>query len=139
MESRSNDGRGIDRDPLSTARRRSDHGSVARAALHLRWQGRRTVRIRFAASAARYVQEKRMHASQQTELQTDGSAVVEFRLSNTTEVKAWVLSFGAAAEVLEPEELRDELQRTLIEARELYTRKLVNEPARAQLAKRTSS
>ncbi len=67
------------------------------------------VRIRFVASAARYVQEKRMHASQQVELQSDGSAVVEFRLSNTTEVKAWVLSFGAAAEVLEPEELRAEI------------------------------
>lgn len=72
------------------------------------------VRIRFAASAARYVQEKRMHASQQVELQADGSAIVEFRLSNTTEVKAWVLSFGAAAEVIEPQNLRTEIRAELI-------------------------
>jgi predicted DNA-binding transcriptional regulator YafY len=71
------------------------------------------VRIRFAPSAARYVSEKRMHVSQKVEPQPDGSAVVEFRLSNTTEVKAWALSFGAAAEVLEPKALREELMRDL--------------------------
>ncbi|HEX4130384.1 MAG TPA: WYL domain-containing protein [Pirellulales bacterium] len=67
------------------------------------------VRIRFAPSAARYVSEKRMHASQRVEPQPDGSAIVEFRLSNTTEVKAWILSFGAAAKVLEPQELRNDI------------------------------
>jgi predicted DNA-binding transcriptional regulator YafY len=67
------------------------------------------VRIRFAPSAARYVSEKRMHASQTVIPQPDGGAIVEFRLSNTTEVKAWALSFGPAAEVLEPETLRNEI------------------------------
>lgn len=71
------------------------------------------VRIRFAAGAARYVSEKKMHASQTVESQPDGTAIAEFRLSNTTEVKAWALSFGAAAEVLEPEELRIEISKEL--------------------------
>lgn len=76
-------------------------------------QGNVHVRIRFATSAARYVNEKRMHPSQQVELQADGTALVEFRLSNTTEVKSWVLSFGSSAEVLEPEELRNEIANDL--------------------------
>ncbi len=79
------------------------------------------VRIRFAASAARYVNEKRMHASQQVEMQADGTALVEFRLSNTTEVKAWVLSFGPAAVVLEPEELRKEMAIDLRDMSTAYT------------------
>lgn len=76
------------------------------------------VRIRFAVSAARYVNERKMHASQTVIMQPDGTATVEFRLSNTTEIRAWALSFGAAAEVLEPEELRAEILRE-IEAQSL--------------------
>lgn len=72
-------------------------------------RGNVRVRIRFAPIAARYVSEKRMHASQQVEPQPDGGAIVEFHLSNTTEVKAWTLSFSTAAEVLEPEALRLEI------------------------------
>jgi len=79
------------------------------------------VRIRFSPSAARYVNEKRMHASQKVEQQPDGSAIVEFRLSTTTEVKAWVLSFGAVAEVLEPETLRTELAEELRSMSEKYS------------------
>ena len=52
---------------------------------------------------------------------TAGSALVEFRLSSTTEIKAWILSFGPAAEVLEPAELRQELQRDLAIMAALYS------------------
>jgi WYL domain len=34
---------------------------------------------------------------------------VRFRLSNPVELKSWVLGFGANANVLEPESLRDEI------------------------------
>jgi predicted DNA-binding transcriptional regulator YafY len=61
-----------------------------------------------------------MHASPKVALQPDGSALVEFRLSSTTEIKAWVLSFGPAAEVLEPAELRQEIQRDLAAMSALY-------------------
>ena len=65
--------------------------------------------VRLEPSAALYVKEKRMHASQRLELHLDGSANVEFRLSSTLEIKSWVLSFGSQAEVLEPLELRDQI------------------------------
>ena len=42
-------------------------------------------------------------------LQPDGSLLFRASLSSTVEFKAWVLSFGKHAEVIEPSELREEL------------------------------
>jgi proteasome accessory factor B len=67
------------------------------------------VKIRFAPTVARYVQESRWHESQQLARQKDGSLLAGFRLSSTEEIKHWVLSFGRHAEVLEPRELREEI------------------------------
>ncbi len=67
------------------------------------------VRIRFHASVARYVQEKTWHASQRLARQKDGSLLAEFRLSDTEEIKHWILGFGHKALVLEPEPLRQEM------------------------------
>ena len=67
------------------------------------------VRVRFSSTVARYVQEKRIHASQRLSVQSDGGVIAEFQLSSTPEIKSWVLSFGRHAEVLEPASLRDEI------------------------------
>jgi predicted DNA-binding transcriptional regulator YafY len=72
-------------------------------------KGNIIVRLRFAKEAARYVREKRWHTSQRLWVQEDGSAVVEFRLGGTEEIKHWILSFGSLVEVLEPTKLREEL------------------------------
>lgn len=69
-----------------------------------------TVRVRFSATVARYVAEGQWHASQQLTRQPDGSLLAEFHLSTTEEIKRWILSFGRHAEVLEPEELRQEIR-----------------------------
>lgn len=79
-----------------------------------------TVRVRFTGTAARYVQEKRMHASQQTELLASGVAEVTFQLTSTFEIKSWILSFGSSAQVLEPESLRQEVIQELQAASENY-------------------
>ena len=75
------------------------------------------VRVRFFAEAVRNVREKQWHASQKLLPQRDGSVIAEFQLTATEEIKAWVLSFGPKAEVLEPKSLRmevaDELRQTL--------------------------
>ena len=47
------------------------------------------VRVRFSSSAARYVSEKQMHASQRLTPQADGSLLAEYRLSSTVELKSW--------------------------------------------------
>ena len=46
------------------------------------------------------------HPSQELEELEDGRVVVRLRAGGFYEIKSWVLSFGATAEVLEPEKLR---------------------------------
>lgn len=76
---------------------------------------RTLVRIRFTPEAARYAGERKMNPSQKMQFNADGSAICEMRLGSLTEVKAWIMSFGASAEVLAPPGLRQE-NRGLIEA-----------------------
>ncbi len=68
------------------------------------------VRIRFDREIAGYITEKIWHASQKIYRQDDGAIVFEAQFAITDEVKFWILSWGARAEVLEPETLRSELQ-----------------------------
>lgn len=79
-----------------------------------------SVRILFAADVARHVEESRWHASQCLTHQRDGSITAEFKLSSLEEVKGWVLSFGDLAEVLEPQELREDIAETLRAALSSY-------------------
>jgi len=69
-----------------------------------------TVRIWFNADAAEYVKEKVWHASQQIQDQEDGSVIFSINVAVTAELKRWIMGWGAAAAVLEPEELKDEIQ-----------------------------
>lgn len=75
------------------------------------------VRLRFTAEVARYVRVKTWHPTQKVQERKDGSLVLTFEVNHLHEVKRWVLSYGAACEVLEPPELRvmvaEELQRAL--------------------------
>jgi predicted DNA-binding transcriptional regulator YafY len=68
------------------------------------------VSIWFAADVAEYVKEKVWHDSQQIRNQSDGSVVFSADVAVTRELRRWIISWGAAAVVLEPEELRDEIQ-----------------------------
>ena len=79
------------------------------------------VRVRFNATVARYVTEKTWHASQTFTPQRDGSLLAEFLLGDLREFKAWVLSFGEKAELLEPVTLREEIARELGAARAKYS------------------
>ncbi len=76
--------------------------------------------IRFAAGVARYVKEHHWHASQQLIRESDGSLRLEMELSSLQEVKSWVLSFGAKAIVLEPEELRQAIEQDVKSLLRLY-------------------
>ncbi len=68
------------------------------------------VSIWFATEAADYVKEKVWHDSQEISDQADGSIVFRVDVAVTRELRRWIISWGAAAVVLEPEELRDEIQ-----------------------------
>lgn len=68
------------------------------------------VSIWFDSDAADYVKEKVWHDSQQIRIQDDGSIVFRADVAVTRELKRWIMRWGAAAVVLEPESLRDEIQ-----------------------------
>ena len=84
---------------------------------------KQTVRIRFDASAVRYVCEKRFHPSQENEMQSDGGVIVQFSLSSLIEIRSWVLSFGCHAEVFEPIELRISLRGEAEQLAQVYSGK----------------
>jgi len=52
--------------------------------------------------------------------QPDGSIILEMKTSGWWDVKKWVLSFGAKAEVLEPKKLRDEIIAEIKELKNTY-------------------
>ena len=79
------------------------------------------VKVRFAPSAARYVQESEWQKGQQLSTQRDGGLLAEFRVSCTEELKSWVLGFGKKAVVLEPESLRAEIAEELRELTLAYS------------------
>ena len=66
-------------------------------------------KIWFSADQAKYIKERRWAKDQKTIDQPNGSVILEMKTSGWWDVKRWVLSFGAEAEVLEPEQLREEI------------------------------
>jgi predicted DNA-binding transcriptional regulator YafY len=77
-------------------------------------------RIAFTPSAACYVSERTWSKDQKLEPQPDGGVILEFTSTSRPEVIALVLSFGAAAKVLEPDELAQEVKDILLEAASMY-------------------
>lgn len=69
------------------------------------------VAIRFKPEQARYVRERHWHSSQVIEELPDGGLILRLHVGGLGEVRRWVLSYGAGAEVLEPPELREAVRR----------------------------
>nr|MDJ0852938.1 WYL domain-containing protein [Myxococcota bacterium] len=66
------------------------------------------------------VSEHTWHASQQIEKGPRGSVELCMEVGGTSELRGWILSFGAGAEVLEPESLRDAVRADLEATLERY-------------------
>jgi predicted DNA-binding transcriptional regulator YafY len=81
------------------------------------------VRIRFDKRWADWVAERTWHPSQQLERDRDGGLELTMEVGGAAEVRTWVLSFGAGAEVLEPEALRTEVAAELQRAAARYADK----------------
>ena len=67
------------------------------------------VRVRFTASQAPYIKQRIWHPSQEIEELDDGTIVLSFQAGGMYEIKSWILSHGASAEVLAPASLREEI------------------------------
>jgi len=68
------------------------------------------VRIRFDKAWRSHVEEHEWHHSQRLSPLDDGGVELTMEVGGSDELRNWVLSFGAGAEVLEPASLRDEVR-----------------------------
>lgn len=64
------------------------------------------VKIHFSQKAAGYVAEKKWHPTQILTPQPDGSLVFSAQVAGIDEIKMWILKWGADAQVMAPESLR---------------------------------
>jgi predicted DNA-binding transcriptional regulator YafY len=78
------------------------------------------VRIRFEGTWCNYVEERTWHPSQTLSRLADGRLELAMEVGGTSELRAWILSFGPGAEVVEPEALRAEVARDLADALTRY-------------------
>src|SRR5207237_226675 len=95
------------------------------------WASERPVEVelRFAPSVAKRIGETRWHDSQKLTALADGHLLMRLRVSSTTELKHWVLGWGAGCEVLLPAEFRKEIEAEVAVMTRLYT--AVEEPLAA--------
>ena len=78
------------------------------------------VKIRFSPKQALYIQERKWCTNQDIEKCADGSLHLTQHTSGWSDVKKWILSFGADAELLEPEDKRKEIMEEISRTAELY-------------------
>ncbi len=78
------------------------------------------VRLRFSPHVARRVRETRWHPSERVEEQPDGSLLWEAEVAETQEMLPWIRGWGADVEVLEPPDLRRQLEREARRMAKLY-------------------
>jgi predicted DNA-binding transcriptional regulator YafY len=66
--------------------------------------------VRFSGNAARVVVSSTYHPRERVETGDNGTIIYTVTVNGTAEIARWVLGFGAEAEVLGPEGLREEFQ-----------------------------
>ena len=81
-----------------------------------------TVQIRFSEAVARWVRERQHYAFQTEEvLPNQQGVIMTYQLGSTSEIVPWVLSWGAAAEVLTPQDLREQLRQEAVKLVDMLT------------------
>lgn len=78
--------------------------------------------IRFSPAVAERIREREWHESQEMRELPGGGLELHLRLGALTEVEQWILSWGAAAEVVSPPELRESIARTAAALARTYRR-----------------
>jgi len=78
------------------------------------------VEIRFAPVHAPYIYEREWLQGQKLCTCNDGSVIISFKTNSLFEVKRWVLSWGAGAEVIKPRELVDMINNDIVGMARVY-------------------
>ena len=102
-------------------RPRSEWGAQLEGAFGI-FQGthRTEVVLRFTSHRARWIRQQHWHVDQRIEEQPDGGLHLSFPVADFREIKLRILQFGAEVEVLEPPELRKEIEEEIVRMVELY-------------------
>jgi len=67
------------------------------------------VKLKFSSDIACDIAATQWHSTQTVTYDTDGSAVIEFRVDGLNEIKWWILSYGDKVQVLAPQIFREML------------------------------
>lgn len=78
------------------------------------------IRLRFSPVVARFVMERRWHASQKMVPIEGGGCELAMRVMDSPELRRWILSWGAEVEVLAPAALRESARAAVGAMRRLY-------------------
>jgi len=97
-----------------------DPDSLLEGAFGLVYDDPITVIIQFSADQARYIEERRWSKDQKIKKLKDGSIILTMTTSGWFDVKRWLLSFGADAELLEPADKREEMKKAIQKTSCLY-------------------
>lgn len=97
-----------------------DPDTILEGAFGLIYDDPISVRIKFSAGQARYIQERQWAKDQKIEMNKDGSLILSMNTSGWFEVKKWLLSYGADAELLAPADKRKELKKETKALVDLY-------------------
>jgi hypothetical protein len=79
------------------------------------------VKMLLDPEVVRFVDETAITPDQKLTPQKDGRILLEFTMTNNAELRWWILSYGASIEVLEPLELREKMERTVVEMVKVYS------------------
>jgi proteasome accessory factor B len=67
------------------------------------------IKLRFLPKVAENVTEVQWHSTQKVTRESDGSAIMEFRVDGLNEISWWILGYGDQVQVLAPEALRKKI------------------------------
>lgn len=79
-----------------------------------------TYKVKFNAEVARYIREEELFVRPRMKDLKDGSLIFEVTVNNERELLKWIMQYGPAAEIIEPQSARESLQQQLREWVELY-------------------
>jgi predicted DNA-binding transcriptional regulator YafY len=78
------------------------------------------VKIRLIEYAARLIQERKIHHSQELEIISQDEVILTLETGDMLGVKLWLRKYAPLVEVLKPQRLRDEFKQDLEEALARY-------------------
>lgn len=78
------------------------------------------IKIRFSPNVSGYISEKIWHTSQKLRFMEDGHLIFEADVAGLEEIKFWIMNWGAEAEALEPEPLRETIKKEAAKMLSLY-------------------